>query len=171
MLSARCAASRSGSYLRDLTTCLSYCDHECYAGQRGITVAVSGSMPTSRLFFENDVLWDTAVKLALAIEDGAPLSEQSPCGTRQGNVDKPGAFSDRNRARARVQRNELILDCVSAYDRNRSNRVSPRVGMNARSAAANEGSPRYDAPRLERLSCVLYPASRSRRSAHSFQGR
>ena len=27
------------------------------------------------------------------------------------------------------------------------------------------------APRLERLSCVLYPARRCRRSAHSFQGR
>jgi hypothetical protein len=33
-----CGEPIGESYLRDLTTRLSYCDHECYAGQREITV-------------------------------------------------------------------------------------------------------------------------------------
>jgi AraC family transcriptional regulator len=37
-----------------------------YANGRSDAAALA-----SRLFFENDVLWDTAVKLALAIEDGS----------------------------------------------------------------------------------------------------
>jgi hypothetical protein len=37
---ALCCEQIGDSYLRDLTTRLSYCDHQCYVGKCTITVAV-----------------------------------------------------------------------------------------------------------------------------------
>jgi hypothetical protein len=51
---------------------------------------------------------------------------------RQVNAGTGGALGHRDRGRTRVQRNKLILNGVSAFNRNRSHRVSPRSRMNAR---------------------------------------